>query len=94
MKIKFEQWWSTIQPISTKQTITSHLKSLNRIKTQAYDIGNPGHGLGQAKKCGRVTIVNGIPAPPLSLGSPMAIQTMALTYTDLFSIMFNCDVTK
>jgi hypothetical protein len=27
MKIKFEQRWSTIQPISTKQTITSHLKS-------------------------------------------------------------------
>ena len=32
MKIKFEQRWSTIQPISTKQIITSHLKSLNRKK--------------------------------------------------------------
>jgi hypothetical protein len=29
MKIEFKQWWSTIPPISTKQTITSHLKSLN-----------------------------------------------------------------
>ena len=25
MKRKFKQWWSTIPPISTKQTITSHL---------------------------------------------------------------------
>ena len=24
-----KQWWSTILPVSTKQTITSHLKSLN-----------------------------------------------------------------
>jgi hypothetical protein len=23
---KFKKWWSTILPISTKQTITSHLK--------------------------------------------------------------------
>jgi hypothetical protein len=27
MKRKFKQWWSTIPPISTKPTITSHLKS-------------------------------------------------------------------
>jgi len=25
MKRKFKQWWSSIPPISTKQTITSHL---------------------------------------------------------------------
>ena len=25
---KFKQWWSTIPPISTKQTITSHLKKV------------------------------------------------------------------
>jgi len=24
MKRKFKQWWSTIQPISTKRAITSH----------------------------------------------------------------------
>jgi len=29
MKRKFKQWWSTIPSISTKQTITSHLNSLN-----------------------------------------------------------------
>jgi len=29
MKKKIKQWWSTITPISTKRTITSHLFSLN-----------------------------------------------------------------
>jgi hypothetical protein len=27
----------------------------------AYDVGNPGPGMGQAQKCGRVKLVNGIP---------------------------------
>jgi hypothetical protein len=31
-----------------------------------YDVGNPGPGLGQAQKCGRVRQVNGIP----NLGLP------------------------
>jgi len=34
-EIKFKQWWPTISPISTKRTITSHLKLLNTKKT--YD---------------------------------------------------------
>jgi len=29
MKRKFKQWWSTITPISTKWTITSHLTQLS-----------------------------------------------------------------
>jgi len=29
MKRKFKQWWSTIRPISTKRTITSHLGVMN-----------------------------------------------------------------
>ena len=29
MKRKFKQWWSSFPPISAKQTITSHLNSLN-----------------------------------------------------------------
>ena len=29
IKRKFKHWWSTIQPIPTKQTTTSHLNSLN-----------------------------------------------------------------
>ena len=46
-------------PISTKQTIAYHLKPLNTKKT--YDIGNPGPGLEQAQKCGRVKPIIGVP---------------------------------
>ena len=35
-------------------TITSHLNSLNKKNIMTYDIENPGPGLGQALKCGRV----------------------------------------
>ena len=52
-KRNFKQWWSTIPPISTKQTTTSHLKSMN-IKKRTYDFGNPGPDLGQAEKSGRL----------------------------------------
>jgi hypothetical protein len=38
-----------------------------------YDVGNPGPGLGQAQKCGRVKQNNGIPTIMI-IGSPMAIQ--------------------
>jgi hypothetical protein len=50
MKRKFKEIWTTIPPISTKQTTTSHLNSLNMIKkrTKTYDVGNPGPDLGQA----------------------------------------------
>jgi len=53
----FKLWWSTIPPISTKRTITSHLNSLNTEKTMAYDVGNHGHGLGQTQKCGTVKLI-------------------------------------
>ena len=33
-----------ITPISTKRTITSHLKSLSMEKTTRFDGGNPGTG--------------------------------------------------
>ena len=61
------QWWSTIPPISTKRTITSDLKSLNIIKTTKYTIWHwksRSYTLGQAQKCGGVTLVNEIPTPP------------------------------
>jgi hypothetical protein len=61
MKRKFKQWWLTIPTISTKWTITSHLNSLNTKKTMAYDVVNPGPGLGQAQKGGEVKSINGIP---------------------------------
>ena len=50
--------------ISTKRTITSHLKSLKTIKKiMTYGILKPSPSLGQAQKCGGVKPVNGIPNP-------------------------------
>jgi hypothetical protein len=40
MKRKFNQWWSTIPPISTKRTITSHFNSLNSKKGLGCNIQN------------------------------------------------------
>jgi hypothetical protein len=59
IKRNSKQWWSTILPTSTKQTITSDFKSLKIKKTMTYDGGNPGPGLGQAHKYGRVKLVHG-----------------------------------
>ena len=61
-KRNFKQYWATILPISTKRTITSHHNWTQN--TTTYDVGNPGPGLGQAHKCGRVKPVNGIPILP------------------------------
>ena len=36
MKIKYKQYWTTIPPISTKQTITFHHNSLNTKMTTTY----------------------------------------------------------
>ena len=59
MKRMYKQWWSTIPLISTKWIITSHLNHWIK-KTTTYDMGNPGPDLGQAQKCGWVTLVNGL----------------------------------
>ena len=65
---------STIPLISTKQTITSHLKSLN-IKKNIYNTGNPGLVLWQAQTCGGVKPLNGIPTlPHLTIGFLMTID--------------------
>jgi hypothetical protein len=61
-KESFKQWWLSIPPISTKQTISYHLNWLTEHKktmTTTYYIGNPGPGLVQAQKCGGVKPVNG-----------------------------------
>jgi hypothetical protein len=42
MKRKNKQWWSTNSPILTKQTIASHLKSLNITKIMTYGVRNLG----------------------------------------------------
>jgi hypothetical protein len=47
MKTKIKQWWSAISPISTKRTITFHLKLYSMKRTMTYGVGNPVHGLGK-----------------------------------------------
>ena len=37
-----------------EQSTTSYLKPMNTKKTMTYGTENPGPGLGQAQKCGRV----------------------------------------
>ena len=44
------------------------------LKTEWHDIGHPGPGMGQAKICGMVKPVNGIPTLSLLIGSPTAKQ--------------------
>jgi hypothetical protein len=63
MKKKF----TTVPPISTKQTITPHLNSLlhEKKRTMTYDAGNPRPGLGQVQKCGEVKPVYRIQTPLL-----------------------------
>ena len=56
----------------TNNHLSSQLNSLNTDKTTTYYVGNPGPGLGQAHKSGRVAPVNGI--PPLITGSQTAIH--------------------
>ena len=51
IKRNFKQWWSTILPISTKHTITSHLKWLNKKEHMIYDFENTVPGFVQAQKC-------------------------------------------
>jgi hypothetical protein len=53
--------------ISAKQTITSHIKPLNKKSTTSYD-GNPGHDLGRAQKC------DGVKPVPLIIGTPTTTQ--------------------
>jgi hypothetical protein len=70
MKRMFKQWWSTIPPISTKQATTS---DLNSFSINNYGIENPGPGLGQTQKGGRVKLVNEILVPyPLYNWIPIA----------------------
>ena len=45
-------------PISTKQTITSHLKSLNIKNIMTYGAGNPHNGLGKVQKCCKVFLTD------------------------------------
>jgi hypothetical protein len=60
MKGKFKPWWSTIPPISRKQTASSQVKSLNTKKRVTSADGNACLGLRQVHKCGRVKHVTGM----------------------------------
>ena len=54
-KRKLKQWWSTIPPIPTKQTITPHLKSFNIKKMMTYMMFWKSKSLlGTGTKCGRL----------------------------------------
>ena len=55
MNIIFQQWWSTILPISTKRKITFHLKWAQK-KDIIY--GNPGPDSEQLQQCGGFKLVN------------------------------------
>jgi hypothetical protein len=58
MKRKFEKRWSTIPPLSTTRSTTSHLKSLNTKNTTTYADGYQGSCLGQTQRCGLIKPVN------------------------------------
>jgi hypothetical protein len=59
--MKFMKRKSTMPSLSTKRTITSHIKPLNIKKNTISDDGRPGHYLGKAQKCDGVKPVNGNP---------------------------------
>jgi hypothetical protein len=62
---KFKRWWSTIPLMSTKRTITSHLKSLNtKRRTTEYYVGNQGPGVGHVHNYSGLKSVVGIPTRP------------------------------
>jgi len=53
MKRKFKQRWSSIPPISTKRTITSHFNWTHWTQEKqptTYHAGNPGACLGHAQQ--------------------------------------------
>jgi len=67
---RFKQWWSTTlrklpltSPYWTQKIAWIVRSSVILLLPlfMAYDIGNPGSGLRQVHKCGRVELVNGIP---------------------------------
>ena len=73
MKRKFKQWWSSIPPISTKRTVTSHLYWTQT--DQTYDVGNQSPGLGQVHTYVGVKPVNEILTLPLLItGSPTVMH--------------------
>ena len=52
--------YTVINCINTNKKILTELAE-HKKKSMTYDTGNPGPGLGQAQKCGRIKPVTGIP---------------------------------
>ena len=71
MKRKFKQWWSTIPPISTKWTITSHLKHTKSPLIRRW-ISRSWFRIGT--NMGGWTSKWDLNPPFLIIGSPMAIH--------------------
>ena len=71
MKRKFKQWWSTIPPISTKWTITSHLKHTKSPLIRRW-ISRSWFRIGT--NMGGWTSKWDLNTPFLIIGSPMAIH--------------------
>jgi hypothetical protein len=61
MKRKFKVMVNNSTNINKTNNHLSNLKLMNIKKTTTYDIGDPGPGLGQAHKCGRLKLINVIP---------------------------------
>jgi hypothetical protein len=57
MNIMFKRWWSSILPISTKRTITSH-QTWTHSTQKDHDIWHWKSKLGQAQKSGGVKAIN------------------------------------
>ena len=57
IKRELKPWWSAIQPIATKRTATSNLKSFNTKKTTTYADENSGSCLGQAHDVWRSQLI-------------------------------------
>ena len=68
MKRKFKQWWSLIQPLSTKRTITSHLNWTHwtKIKTTTW-CWKSRSWLRRCKKCCRIKAVSEISTLPFDI---------------------------
>ena len=62
MKRKSEQWWSTISPIFTIRTITSHLNSLNMKKPRHMKLEIQVLAWDRHKECDRVKPIKHSPS--------------------------------
>ena len=63
----------------------NRLKSQNTKITTTYDAGNPGPGLGQAQKYGRIQLVIWIPTLPLLITYNCSFMSLFVTHRNVLS---------